>query len=270
MPPASGTTAATEAAITGLNAKLGRKLAINDFHVSWTGQFPGQVIAREQNRGTLPMVTWYGTWSGVVARGQYDSQISAAAIKLRNPRRPLLLRYFPDMEVQAQLSVSPARYVAAWRHIWQIFRENGADNVSWVWCPSAGGVASGKAQAYYPGAGYVDWICGDGYNWAPAREGASWQGFGSIFGGFYAWGLTTHKPLMIGGFGVLERRPGDKASWLLKADRLLPEKFPAIRAVVYDDSAADDFDWRVTSSASALAAFGALARDQYFAAKPRL
>ena len=36
-------------------------------------------------------------------------------------------------------------------------------NVSWVWCPTVGGFASGEAPAYYPGDDEVDWTCVDVY-----------------------------------------------------------------------------------------------------------
>jgi mannan endo-1,4-beta-mannosidase len=30
-------------------------------------------------------------------------------------------------------NTSPATWVAAWRHVVDVFRANGADNVSWLW-----------------------------------------------------------------------------------------------------------------------------------------
>jgi beta-mannanase len=153
-----------------------------------------------------------------------------------------------------------------------IFRQAGATNVRWVWCPDGTGFARHTSQAYYPGNAYVDWICADGYNWAPALPGASWSSFQEIFAPFYEWGLSTGKPMLIGEFGTVEGAPGAKAAWFTQADRTIRTQFPGIRAVVYFESDHQNFgryfNWSVTSSRSALAAFRAFAHDPYFSASP--
>ncbi len=48
-------------------------------------------------------------------------------------------------------------YVTAWRHIHDIFEQEGATNVRWVWAPN---VKPGLPTPYaelYPGDDYVDW-----------------------------------------------------------------------------------------------------------------
>jgi len=47
--------------------------------------------------------------------------------------------------------VSPANFIAAWRHIHDIFVARGATNVEFVWCPSAYGFVTGTAQKSDPG-----------------------------------------------------------------------------------------------------------------------
>ncbi len=74
---------------------------------------------------------------------------------------------------------------------------------------------------------------------------------------------------MIGEFGVLERSAGEKAAWYRQTERQLRTRFPAIRAVIYFNSDHEGFDWRATTSLSALAAFRAFATDPYFSAKPK-
>ena len=122
---------------------------------------------------------------------------------------------------------------------------------------------------FYPGNAYVDWIGADGYNWYPARPGAKWASFGQIFSAFYHWGLPTGKPLIVSEFGVLEGTPGAKAGWFAPAERQLRTQLPAIRAVLYYfDSDDRQFDWKVTTSSSALGAFRSFARAAYFSARP--
>jgi len=55
----------------------------------------------------------------------------------------------------------PAAYIAAWRHAWQVFRQEGATNVRWVWAPDLlNGTPRGQweqaVSTYWPGARYVN------------------------------------------------------------------------------------------------------------------
>ena len=64
----------------------------------------------------------------------------------------------------------------AWKHIVDIFRSVGANNVSYVWCPNFIYPSTTTWPTYaslYPGDSYVDWTCLDGYNWGTnKKEGA--------------------------------------------------------------------------------------------------
>jgi hypothetical protein len=62
------------------------------------------------------------------------------------------------------------KFKLVWRHIHKIFRDNGADQVAFAWCPGAVGRKFGKYdstnsyKAYYPGDDVVDWIGASFYN----------------------------------------------------------------------------------------------------------
>ena len=179
--------------------------------------------------------------------------------------QPVLLRWFWEMDgnKKSQFAGTPDQYVAAWRHIVTIFRAEGADNVRWVWCPNASAFNDGTAQTFYPGDDFVDWTCADGYNWAPGRPGDDYRSFQDIFAGFYGWARLQKKPIMVGEFGVQERNPGEKAEWILAARDAVKSDFPLMRAVVYFDSN-KDYDWALTTSDSAVAAFRQMANDPWF------
>ena len=266
---------AARAAVAEFEHTIGRKLAINNLYVPWNQPMPAATIRWDLARGTIPMISWAGTRADQVVTGADDVWIRAEARRFKVLRAPVFLRWFAEMNLRGNQAkaVSPTAFVAAWRRIHQIFRRVGATNVRWVWCPNSSGFAQGTTQAYYPGNAYVDWICADGYNWAPDLPGASWRSFQEIFAPFYRWGRTTGKPIVIGEFGTVEGAPGAKAAWFVQAARVITTQFTQIRAVVYFESKHENFgryfDWRVTSSRSALTAFQAFAHDPYFSARPR-
>lgn len=280
QPPADSFDASgEEAAVRNLEQVIGRKLAIDQVYVRWGAPMPVQVAGWDLRQGIIPMISWAGAPTNRIAAGDYDVQIRAAARQVRALRGPVMIRWFAEMDDKSNLSdaVSPASFIAAWRHIHRIFASVGATNVLWVWCPSGFDFKTGHAQLFYPGNAYVDWIGADGYNWAPSVPNAPWNSFGTIFSAFYQWGASSGKPLLIGEFGVLEDHPGEKAAWFAQTASELRTQFPAIRAVVYFDSQTTArtsgsrlYNWKVTSSPSALRAFRAFATDPYFSARPSI
>ena len=137
------------------------------------------------------MISWGGTYLNRVLDGSYDTMIRARANALKALAGPVMLRWFAEMDAVIYDNdeiQSPAQFVSAWRRMHDIFQSQGATNVQWVWCPNAYAFSTGEAQQMYPGDAYVDWICADGYNWAPARANSGWNPFRNIFSSFYAWG----------------------------------------------------------------------------------
>ena len=70
-----------------------------------------------------------------------------------------------------------------------------------------------------------------------------------IFQDFYDWAAGRGKPLMIGEFGVQERKPGEKAEWLRDAAQVLKTKFTEIKAIVYFN-VKKRYDWRLDTTSS--------------------
>jgi len=263
---------AFEGAVLALERHIGRRLAIDNLYDKWTHPLPIRIARWDLNGGRIPMISWAGASTSRIVAGAYDNMIWASAYQLRALGGPVMLRWFYEMDgsTQRPMIQSPASFIAAWRHVHSIFVRAGASNVSWVWCPNALHFVGNFAQQYYPGGQYVNWVCADGYNWAGPQDNSPVKSFAKIFSTFYRWGVRTGKPLMVGEFGALERSPGAKAAWYRQTAFQLRTMFPAIRAVVYFNSDHDGFDWRITTSASALAAFRSFATDPYFSARPRI
>ncbi|MDQ6834139.1 MAG: endoglucanase, partial [Chloroflexota bacterium] len=91
------------------------------------------------------------------------------------------------------------QYVSAWRHVAAVFRQEGAMNARWVWCPNVGGSATAAYRPFYPGDAYVGWVGMDGYNWGTTQRWSHWQELATVFGSAYhALIALTARPMMIG------------------------------------------------------------------------
>lgn len=261
--PRRWTMAAQKRAIRDFERMIRRKLDISHHYYDFRDVFPTWRERWDLQSGRVPMIDWDGVDTRAVANGSEDHRIRERARGVAALGRPVLLRFFWEMDVQDDKVASPNSFVDAWRRAYQLFQDEGASNAAWVWCPTAWGFVSGDAQRYYPGNAYVDWVCADGYNWAPRRPGAKWRTFREIFTAFYRWGRGTGKPLMVGETGAQEGRRGKKARWITGARRALKQRFPDIASLVYFHSDTI-YPWWVDTSRSAKRAFRRLARDPYF------
>ncbi len=229
-----------------------------------------------QNKGALNLLdidTGSDSLSSI-ASGSEDSAITTWAQQAAAYKHPFFLRlnwemnggWFPWGTTSSNANTA-ADYVAAWRHIHNIFTTAGAANVTWVWCPNLEGSSSTPYAKLYPGDAYVDWTCLDGYN-----QGSSSQSFSSLYGKSYTdlTAVAPSKPVMAGEVGSYEYGAGDKGRWITGMLSDLPTKFPQIKALVY-------FNWRILeggtwknwdieSSASSQSAFATGIAAPYYAA----
>src|SRR5204863_9146543 len=126
----------------------------------WAGRpdFPARDAAWLLRQGMVPMLTWE-PWRPPkvfgrivdnqpkfslrrIADGVWDSYIRRYAREIERYGGPVMLRPMHEMDgywypwsgtVQQNAGNSPAEYVKAWRHMWNIFQSVGATNVTWVW-----------------------------------------------------------------------------------------------------------------------------------------
>lgn len=249
--------------------EAGRTFDIMHWYYSWNDTFP---VWREQwsaQLGRTPMVSWSGIDTRRIASGQEDARVRARARDVRQFGDALFLRWFWEMDGSAnqQRAIAPDSYIAAWRRIHTIFQDEGASNAVFVWCPTAWGFTSDAATEWYPGDAYVDWVCADGYNWAPGRDGDPWNSFTVIYAAFHNWGMARGKPMMAGEFGVQERGPGEKAAWFRSVPEQLSRDLPGISAVVYFDSHSE-YDWRPITSGESFEGYLDMVRHPYLNPTP--
>ncbi|MCK9181461.1 MAG: dockerin [Fibrobacteraceae bacterium] len=148
---------------------------------------------------------------------------------------------------------------AAYRHIVDIFNEEGVTNVKWVWTTNSSNSGSGTSfVGTYPGDNYVDYISIDGYNWGTAQSWSSWHSFMQVFSSSYKALANIDKPLFIAEFSSSELG-GDKAAWITDMFNAIPTTFPRIFALMWFNQSKTDSegDWALNTSDAAVAAWKA-------------
>ena len=131
---------------------------------------------------------------------------------------------------------TPAKFVAAFRHVVDIFHKEGVANVQFVCCFMT---KEDIIDGLYPGDDYVDWLSLDGYNNLRFAS-TPWKSIDDIFLKHYRHltGLSK-RPVMIGEVSTVEK-PDDsngKANWFQDAFlKDLPKSMPRVKAVVLFNS----------------------------------
>ncbi len=200
-----------------------------------------------------------------VINGSYDSYIREFAEAARNWGHPFFLRFNWEMNgtwfpwSEGVNGNQPGEFVAAWRHVHDIFATVGADNVTWVWCPNVDpDGALHDLGSLYPGDAYVDWTGLDGYNWGlnPANPDR-WRSFNELYAATYqriVASVAPSKPMLIGEMGSTEEG-GSKASWIEEALTAIPTNYTQIHGLLWFDTYDDGMDWPIETSASSANAF---------------
>ena len=189
--------------------------------------------------GMAPMASWnLSLADGAVAAGREDDYLLAQVAAVKAYGGPVFIRL--DWEMNATWypqwnppAVTPQAFVAAWRHVYQLFKSAGATNAAFVWCPTVwpgpGGVDD---SAWYPGDDAVDWVGLDAY-----PQGASPDyllhgpdGMDSMAGFAAAHG----KPLMLAEWAPQLPQPDTAAAIDLVLD--WAARYPrTVKALVYFD-----------------------------------
>jgi hypothetical protein len=244
--------------------QLGRDYRILHWFYDWTDGLPATL---DPPARVIPMLSWTGATYASINSGSQDRLITQAARDIARYGRPVLLRWAWEMNGSwyawsgSNNGNNPACFVAAWRHVHDIFMANGATNVGWVWGPnwySKPEAAWNALSAYYPGDGYVDWIAISGYS-----DGA--QTPENLFGAFYRE-FAGRKPLMIAETSAVDRGGRVKADWIDLLHTWIAAH-PQIAALVWwdtDTTPGTSENFSIDSDKAGLEAFRQLATDPYF------
>lgn len=307
------------ASVPNFETLTGRHVVLAHWRMSWHDglPFPTKAVELLWREGQVPeigLVSWpvqdYGaaqpaqpgpTPSSAIAAGAQDPALIRFADAARATDIPIELDY--DSEMQAShpwggrfdgggatafgdpsWPDGPEHYRDAFRHIVDIFRREGATNVTFVFHANRlDGYAAGSywepweaLKYYYPGDAYVDWIGLSVYNepmsrpFAPTFEQAL-LGVAGFEGSYAEITSLTDKPLQLTETGIASL-PSEaaKAQYVEEASRVIQSgEFPRIEAMNWwAQNKGGEYD-AYPSSPEFLAGFKQAFDQPYYDAKAR-
>lgn len=237
------------------------RVALYNQYTTPDGDF-GWILREFSQAGATGMISWDFPGAGTqasIADGGYDAYIEQIVSEVHAYRHRLFIRlnwefngtWYPwsatGADGQPVLGNSPAEYVAAWRHVVELFRRD--RNVTFVWSPTLYDITphSGHAlRAWYPGNAYVGWIGIDAY---PGSASWSWMVHGTdALDEDYSFAAALKRPVMISEWALSSPGTGDNGGlvtrlvgWMLA--------HPLVKAELwfdYDNTAAGGRDYSIT------------------------
>ena len=259
---------------------IGRDTDIASYYYGYGDIFPGPTEVEFSADGTREvLVSWdmgatrFTEWSS----GSHDAYLDQIAAAARTYPHLLYVRPWPEMNGDWQeFQPTPSgdrpyggtyqEFKVAWRYVVTYLRQHGADNLRWVFNPTADTYAETTPVArIWPGSAYVDVLGLDGFNWGDSPNGLRWRTFEDIFAKQYAnlvrlspglpvWICETASKEPAADDGAPADLRRSKAVWITRM--LASRAMPKVAAVIWfhEDK---ERDWRVNSSPGSLAALRA-------------
>jgi Glycosyl hydrolase family 26 len=184
--------------VAGFTQVAGRQPNLVGYYGGWWEPFKTSFAETVRSHGAATMVQWDPTRASVplIASGGYDSYLRSFADSVRDFGSPVVIGFGHEMNAYwyswGYGHLPASTFVAAWRHIVMLFRNQGADNVTWLWTVQADEPGTGPIASWWPGAEYVTWVGIDGYYYRPSEN------FFSVFGSTIAQvHMLTGRPVLL-------------------------------------------------------------------------
>ena len=244
--------------IANFIGRTGVKPGIVVYYSSWNEPFAASFAqtARSHDAYVLVQLEPNNVSLSSIASGGSDGYLRSFAGAVVAFAHPVILSFGHEMNGTwyswGDGHVPPSTFVAAWRHVVEVFRDSGAANVTWLWTVNSIEGASSALSQWWPGSAWVTWVGMSGYFYQSSDT------FGSVFGSTIAdiRGFSS-APLI-----VAETAVGTTANRESQIDGLFAGvQANGLPAVVWFDVAQSaglyHQDWRLEDDSSALAAFSA-------------
>jgi mannan endo-1,4-beta-mannosidase len=168
--------------IAEFTAAAGRQPNLILYYSGWAQPFATSFAQMVHRHGLIPFVQIDPSLASVaaIAAGSYDPYLRLYADSVKDYGHQVVIGFGHEMNASWYSwgwGRTPAStFVAAWRHIVTLFRNEGADNVTWLWTIQADQPGTGPILSWWPGSNYVTWVGIDGYYYRPSDT------FASVFG----------------------------------------------------------------------------------------
>jgi mannan endo-1,4-beta-mannosidase len=277
-------------------SKVGVQPSSVGYFGGWDENFRAEGVTRAWKEGRLPLLTWESrpidAQNDVVEEpeyslprildGAFDEYLRQYARDIVATGLPLGIRlnhemngtWYPWSEFNGKGEPingnRPGDYVKVWKHVHQIFEQEGAnEQVIWIWSPNRIDRLPSALRdpshlaGLYPGDEYVDWVGMSGYLRPPydaGQEISFAETFGATLGQLRA---LTDKPIFLAEIGASETG-GHKPTWVKSFFEALarPENDDIVgfawfnlAVTTYVEGQRSTNDWRIESRADSLAAF---------------
>jgi mannan endo-1,4-beta-mannosidase len=189
------------AGVTAFSAATGVQPNLVSYYSGWWEPFQAGFATSVARNGAVPLIQVdpTGISIGAIASGRYDAYLSTFAEAVRAYHRPVVMGFGHEMNGYwyswSYQHTSPAVFVAAWRHIVNLFRAEDARNVTWMWTINVihQPPRVQPPRPWWPGEAYVTWVGIDGYYDNPSST------FASLFGPTIAAvrALTPTDPILV-------------------------------------------------------------------------
>jgi hypothetical protein len=172
------------AGVSAFTAATGVRPGLVMYYSGWLERFQAGFAREADRHGAVPLVQMEPTGASLaaIAAGRYDTYLRSYAASVKAFGGQVILSFGHEMNGYwyswGYRHTSPAVFVAAWRHVVTVFRQQGTGNVTWLWTVNIvdkhGGIP--PPARWWPGHSYVNLVGIDGYYLR-----ATWT-FASLFG----------------------------------------------------------------------------------------
>jgi hypothetical protein len=249
--------------LQGFGRAAGRAPNLVGYFSGWAEPFDLAFARSVSAHGAILFVQIDPTYASIsaIAAGDYDSYLRSYALSVRSFGKPVVIGFGHEVngDWYPWSRVSPATFIAAWRHIVTLFCSAGARNVTWLWTINAEGRTGMRPDSRrWPGADYVTWVGIDGFYYRASDT------FRNIFATTIQQvrSFSGDKPILLSETGI-----GPAAGQFLKIQDLFDgmARFGTLGLVWFDKNQHAGIyhqDWRIEDSQPAQAAFQLGVRDQ--------
>lgn len=218
--------------------------------------------------GFTPLISWE-TWGGResnvtysladIASGKYDDLLYVYLDRFKKicHDTQIVIRFNHEMEMRPSYGHKhwtpwqgqPEEYTATWRHVVELAKNGGYDNIKWLWSPNR---ADEYIHPYYPGDKYVDFV-GVTLNY-PTANATTYTNFEDFYEPNKKTLESFNKPIIIGETGYYNDDEQEVADWINGAFHYLRNE-PMIVAAIWFNEKTERADYRIEATEAGKRAF---------------